>query len=202
MRPLDIKERLRCEFLERRGQLAFEEVYRLSSRIQKRFIATTYYRSAGRVALYSSFRNEVLTDEIFQDALSSGKRVYFPRITREKKHLSFCRIAHPGDLRVGSYDILEPCDLGDTQEPEGLDLVVLPGVVFDTGGARLGYGKGYYDMTLSGASCPVVALAFEFQVYDGEIPLEEHDVRVSAIITEERTYECGIGRQGREPEGK
>jgi 5-formyltetrahydrofolate cyclo-ligase len=181
------KERLRARLLEERREMAFEEVYRLSLRVQKRFLKSAFYRDAARIALYSSFSNEVLTDEIFQQADRDGKEVYYPRVIKKgKSHLAFFRVGHLGELKPGSYEIPEPEEKEVRVGAGTFDLVVVPGVAFDLEGARIGFGKGYYDMALEGLGCPVVALAYEFQVLSDRIPSEAHDVRVSAIITEKR----------------
>lgn len=176
--------------LERRRLMAFEEVYEASVLVQKAFLSTGYYAGARSISLYSSFRNEVLTDEIFHAAALSGREVYYPRVVRGKKrHLEFFRVGHLGQLSPGSYEISEPCEGCIPADPAALDLVVVPGAVFDCKGGRLGYGKGYYDHALQGLGSKVVALAYDFQVIDGELPMEEHDVRVSAIVTEKRIIE-------------
>lgn len=184
------KERLRGEVLERRRLMAFEEVYEASVLVQKTFLSSGYYGRARSISLYSSFRNEVLTDEIFHAAELSGKEVYYPRVVRGgKRHLEFFRVEHLGQLSPGSYEIDEPCVDCIQADPATFDLIVVPGAAFDARGGRLGYGKGYYDRALSGLGGKVVALAYDFQVIDGELPMEEHDVRVSAIITEKRVIE-------------
>ena len=204
MSSSELKERLRGEFLARRASLAFEDVRRMSSRVAERLLSLPSYRSARRVALYSSFRGEVLTDEIFQHALSSKREVYFPKVSRAARAIIFCRVTGPEDLGPGSYDIAEPAGIHDAASPAELDLIVVPGVAFDLTGARLGYGKGYYDASLKPAGageaagrekaagappCPVVALAYEFQIYAGTIPVEDHDVRVDTLVTEKRVYD-------------
>lgn len=188
MRGPGQKELLRSRFIARRDGLSLEEVVRLSARVQRRFVESTWYHSARRLALYSSVRNEVLTDEVFQDAVTSGREVCFPRVVRGQG-LSFCRIEEPADLVPGAYDILEPCETAKMTLSADLDLVVVPGVAFDLSGARIGYGKGYYDAALAGVDCPVVGLAYEFQVHNERIPVEAHDVRVSALVTEKEVYE-------------
>jgi len=180
-----LKERLRAELLEKRRLMAFDDVYEASVRAQRSFLGSEEYGRSGCVSLYSSFRNEVLTDEIFHAAVLSGREVYYPRVVRgEKRRLEFFRVTHLGELSPGSYEIPEPCGGVVKGEPACLDLVVVPGAAFDRRGGRLGYGKGYYDHALKGLGCTVVALAYDFQVIDGELPMEEHDVRVSAIVTE------------------
>ena len=61
-------------------------------------------------------------------------------------------------------------------------LVLLPGLAFDLQGGRMGYGGGFYDRFLAGESHPTVALCYGFQLLP-QIPLEEHDLRVTCIIS-------------------
>ncbi|MBI5560997.1 MAG: 5-formyltetrahydrofolate cyclo-ligase [Deltaproteobacteria bacterium] len=178
------KEHLRQTMLGQRSRMAFEEVYRLSLEIQARFVRGTEFRLAKKLALYASFKNEVLTDEIFSRALEAGKEVYFPRIVRGGPHLAFYRVNGKEELQAGSYKILEPPEVVDEAAPATLECVVVPGVAFDANGARLGYGKGYYDRFLKKTRCPVVALAFGFQLLSRPLPEEPHDVTVNSIVTE------------------
>lgn len=178
---------MRCELLEMRRRLSFEEVWSLSALVQKRFVSLSFFKKARRLSLYASFQNEVLTDDIFRIAAGEGKEVFYPRVTRgDKRHLGFFKVRHLKELSSGSYDIPEPGEREEKVTPGTFDLVVVPGVAFDESGGRLGYGKGYYDMALKGLECPVVALAYEFQVVKEAIPVEDHDVPVEAIATERR----------------
>ena len=192
-----IKERLLARLLEVRREMAFEDVYRLSLRVQRRFLRSSFFSSSGRLALYSSFSNEVLTDEIFQKADEQGKEVYYPRVIKGvTSHLAFFRVAHLKELKPGSYEIPEPEEKEVRVGASTFDLVVVPGVAFDSTGVRVGFGKGYYDKALAGLKCPVVALAYDFQVADELIPSEPHDVRVSAVVTEKRIIRTSAGIRG------
>ncbi|MEK6760241.1 MAG: 5-formyltetrahydrofolate cyclo-ligase [Deltaproteobacteria bacterium] len=185
-----LKKRLRSHYLEMRREMAFEEVWRLSAIIQKRFLETPIYRRSGRLSLYSSFKNEVLTDELFRRAVADGKEVCYPRVGRSPdRHLVFHRVTDLKSLVPGAYDIPEPAGVGPAVDPSTFDLIVVPGVAFDAAGARIGYGNGYYDIALQGCTARVVGLAYESQVLKEIIPVEAHDVRVSAIITEKRVVE-------------
>ena len=72
---------------------------------------------------------------------------------------------------------------------EGWPFVLVPGVAFDPGGGRLGYGGGYYDRLLGAvaAGTPLVAGAFEAQMVD-VVPMAPGDRRVDRVITEARMY--------------
>jgi len=186
------KENLRKELLEMRRSMAFEEVFALSGKVQNRFIESEFYASAISFSLYSSFQNEVLTDEIFQKAVKAGKKVAYPRVIKGgKRHLAFFSVRDLKDLAIGSYDIPEPVEEGTAAEPATFDLVVVPGVAFDMRGGRLGYGKGYYDRALKDLGCPIIALAYEFQILKDDLPVEPHDVDVAAIVTEKRIFKTG-----------
>ena len=181
------KEQLRKRTLELRRRMTFSEVSALSSRVQSRFMAEPLFRSSARLALYSGFSNEVLTDTLFMGALDGGKEVYYPKILAGG--LEFLRVLDLDDLTPGTNEILEPQEGLDRAGLESLDLVIVPGIAFDSSGVRIGYGKGHYDRILKGLKCPIVAFAYELQITPGAIPAEVHDVRVTAIVTEERTIE-------------
>ncbi|MBE0584168.1 MAG: 5-formyltetrahydrofolate cyclo-ligase, partial [Desulfofustis sp.] len=70
--------------------------------------------------------------------------------------------------------------------PIDLDLIILPGSVFDRRGGRFGYGGGYYDRLLAQVpNATRIALAFELQVVD-RLPLADHDELLDRIVTEQR----------------
>ncbi len=171
--------------------MAFEDVHAKSLEAQKRLAASRFFKGAEKIALYASFSNEVLTDELLKTALKHGKEVSYPMVVRDNmRRLKFYRVRSIDELTPGSYDIREPkARANEEAEISGLELIVVPGVAFDCDGARLGYGKGYYDMALKGASCPVVALAYDFQVLKEKLPVETHDVPVGAVVTEKRIIE-------------
>ncbi len=180
--------------LELRRSRSFEEVYRLSALVCERLVETAFFRNAQTVALYASSFNEVLVDGIFEKALGSGKRVCFPRVAKsDGAGLRFYAVEALDELSPGPYSILEPPEKGAVVDLELIDLVLVPGVVFDTEGARIGYGKGYYDRALGHMMCPKVALAFEFQVLEERLPVEPHDVFMDAIVTDRRVIVCNRG---------
>lgn len=115
-----------------------------------------------------------------------GKKVLLPKVDVTKSRLVLCEINDIGELSPGYMGILEP-NLGPerSRTVDDADIVILPGVVFDFSGNRLGYGRGYYDKLLSGRKkiAPILALAYAEQLVE-RIPVEEHDVRVNIIVTD------------------
>ena len=78
---------------------------------------------------------------------------------------------------------IAPFDISD------VDIVVVPGIVFDMYGHRIGFGNGGYDLLLNDSKALKVGLAFSFQIFD-RVPAEAHDVPVDIIVTEKEIIRC------------
>ncbi|MEG0145685.1 MAG: 5-formyltetrahydrofolate cyclo-ligase [Clostridia bacterium] len=162
-----------------------EDRAKWSGEIARRVQKEPAYRAAERVMLFASMAQEVDTLALIEDALSSGKQLYLPRV-RENGRMDAVRVTALSQLARGAYGILEPTGQEVTQGA-ALDLVIAPGVAFDEGGGRLGHGGGYYDRFLDGVRAPIWALAFACQmVFD--VPRAAHDLRVDKVVTEQATY--------------
>ncbi len=172
----------------------------LSRQIVRRFMALPEYQTAKTVLFYLDVRSEVRTRHSLEDALASGKKIVVPYCV-EGEILELFHLENMDELSLGMYRILEPKpelrSLSAKQVPvEEIDLIMVPGVAFDRRGGRTGHGKGYYDKLLEHArpETPLVALAFECQMFP-EIPMQDHDVFMGKVITEQAIYE-GLGRDG------
>ncbi len=170
----------------------------LSRRIVGAFMALPEYATAETVMFYIDVRSEVRTRHDLELALQSGKTIVVPWCNADGE-LELFKLDSLDELEIGMYKILEPrTELRGLAEKqvnvELLDLIMVPGVGFDRRGARTGHGKGYYDKLLqhSRSSTPLVALAFECQMFD-EIPMADHDIFMDKIITEDHVYN-GRGR--------
>lgn len=178
----------RQEFLARRKQLDASTFQRLSLLIQQRLVAAEVFREAETLALYSPINNEVKTDYLFSAALAEGKRVCYPRVCGG--NLEFLAVNSVTDLVPGTFGVAEPV-AGAEFSVSAIDLVVVPGVAFDSSGHRLGYGKGFYDRELAKASetTASVGLGYEFQLC-GFLPKEVHDRSLDYLVTESRFISC------------
>lgn len=193
-----IKQSLREQaHANRRAQ---ENKEALSRQICEKFAALPEYAAARTVMLYVDVRTEVRTRQFLPVALTHGKRIVVPYCIEGQ--LELFHLENMDELSIGMYKILEPkSELRALPtkrvEPEDIDLVMVPGVAFDRGGARMGHGMGYYDKLLERVrpDAPLVALAFECQLF-AEIPTAPHDVFMDKILTETAVY-VGRGRHAR-----
>ncbi len=102
--------------------------------------------------------------------------------------MTFHRIVDPiSQLILTRWNLREPQADLPTVGPEGIDVMLCPGVAFDTAGHRLGKGKGFYDRYLatSQPSRPyLIGVTFASYLFS-RIPHETHDKSMDLIITEE-----------------
>ena len=175
------KQLIRQRLLNQRQQLEGSSCARHSAAVQGYILDSKVYAAADSVALYASVHNEVQTDLVLDSALVAGKTVCYPRLENEK--IVFIEVSSLDDLKPGRFGVPEPQGQKNIL-PENLDLVLVPGVAFDSQGHRLGYGFGCYDRAL--ALCrntDFIGLAYAFQVVK-HLPSEEHDIRLDYLATE------------------
>ncbi len=188
------KKELRSIILTQRDTLSLEERRKKSESIHSRLFSLPACIAATTVALFVSFKSEVLTDSMIREALRLGKVVAVPFTDLRSNTLLLSSITdYPANLAPGTWGILEPKP--DHLRPialETMDLIITPGVVFDYRGYRVGYGGGFYDKLIraSEKKSIFVGLAFELQVVD-EVPCDSaYDQPVDIIITEDRVIRC------------
>jgi 5-formyltetrahydrofolate cyclo-ligase len=186
------KDEIRKEVLTRRLNLSDPEVLLKSEAICSRLISDEVFVRASTIALYWPFKNEVMTQPVFRAAVSDRKRVGFPLVRAGERAIIYVAVDDPADMVAGTYGIREP---GFTPQrviaAEEFDLIVIPGVAFDTRGYRIGYGGGYFDRFLAGrrVGATRAAPAFDIQIVD-RVPQEEYDKKVDVIFTESRVIMC------------
>ena len=153
-------------------------------RVVERFLGLPEVRRAKTVMLFSTFGSEVPTGSLIRRLHERGVVVALPRI----ENADLVPVAYvPGDpTSTTSFGAQEPVG-GTPLDPASIDVVAVPGVAFDRGGRRIGYGGGYYDRFLRGLPAFTVALAFDLQVADEALPTGRFDLPVQAVVTEGET---------------
>ena len=168
-----------------------------SQAVQNRFLSAFPPRRGGRLALYMAVAGEVGTDLIRTVCLAAGMSLFYPRVMENGSLLFYPDGGSDGWVR-GKYGLLEPrVTPGMEGIRNGFDLVVVPGVAFDSMGRRLGKGFGCYDRFLSGlaGSAVAVGLAFSRQML-AEVPVDPWDVPVDAVVTEDGVIRVARDRAG------
>lgn len=184
---------LREKTLLKRSQLG-RDACRLYSQKIHTVIEDQLFSKNINFFIYLSFNNEVDTFSLIDSLFKAHKNVYVPWTYVPEKKIVPVRITEENfrkDLVPGFRGILQPDDklLSDVGNGhQNIDVAICPGSLFDLGGARVGYGGGYYDRLLCGESFKnviKVGVCFDFQLYE-KIDQQEHDVPMDYIITESR----------------
>ena len=188
------KKTTREKFKSLRMRLSREEVLTKSARIKKLLFGLSEFTRAKTIAFYVAKQasREVETEEIIKESLTAGKRVLVPIVDKAAGKIFFSELQdYDSELAPGAFDILEPKPSCRRLVPATeSDLMIVPALVFDLQGHRLGYGGGYYDRLLRELasikpSLPFVGLAYELQVVD-KLPKTSRDVPVNILVTEKR----------------
>ena len=185
----ELKKTIRKEILQVRSCLSGNERDDKNRAICAKLIEMPEFSRAGLVMAYMDFRDEPGTADIISECFKRGKRVALPVVTGKGGagfELQAFETVSGAVLLRNSYGIFEPdpntaCRVDEAE----IDLVIVPGVVFDLMKYRIGYGAGYYDRFLKklGMGCFTVGIAYDLQIVDW-IPAENHDIPMNKVITE------------------
>lgn len=177
------RQTLRREIGNRRDALSPEQVTAYSRSITNKLMILEPLLNARTIMGYASIRNEVDLHFFLDEQAARGRTILLPRV---EKNGMLAAVEFTGwqHTRPGAFNIMEPrtadhFDIGD------IDAVIVPGLVFDGKGYRLGYGKGYYDRFLKTLSKNtfICGVCYDFQIVDNVDPHTE-DVPVHWIVTE------------------
>lgn len=174
------KDALRKKYKQIRDGL--NERPSLSHAICEEIINLPEYTNAGVVAGYYPIGSEVDIIDILTDVINSKKTLALPVCT-ENGSLEFKKVLSLNNLQKRKFGILEPMDDSEDVPHEKIDFMLVPALVFDKNGHRIGYGKGYYDKTLIKirSDCMTSGVAFGAQIIPS-INAESFDVPVKKII--------------------
>ncbi|MDZ7715377.1 MAG: 5-formyltetrahydrofolate cyclo-ligase [Balneolaceae bacterium] len=183
------KQELRQQLLSRREAFSEKDYQYKSQKIINKLKIQPEFREAEIIHCYVSLnkRNEVNTLPLIKHLLTAKKRVVVPVTNFDDGTLSHTFLNEFSALQENKWGVLEPAK-GKTAEPDEMDLVIVPMAGGDYKKNRIGYGKGFYDRFLNKVSCSTIGLLFD-DCLVSEIPVEEFDVPLSKIITEEHVIE-------------
>ena len=176
------KKHIRSLIQNKRNLLSDKEISGMSLKIADYIINMKEFKEADNILTYVSFRSEVKTDYIIENAFELGKKVFVPKVIG--KNMIFVKIESFKELTQGYMGIREPVSSDEADIKEGF--MCMPGMVFDNECNRIGYGGGFYDRYLSKDNEFIkAALCYDFQILE-EIPHDPHDLKPDYVISEKR----------------
>ncbi len=180
------KHEWRTNMKARLNEITPNEKEKLDNEIKEQLFTYKHYLRSETIGLTIAMKNEVNTKSIIEAAWSEGKKVAVPKCDPKSKQMTFYYLTEWNQLETVYFGLKEPKPeetiICHTHE---IDLLVVPGLIFDQKGYRIGFGGGFYDRFLQNYPNATVSLAYEFQLVDS-VPVESFDIPVQAIITNEQ----------------
>jgi 5-formyltetrahydrofolate cyclo-ligase len=175
---------LRKEMIARRDALPEHQRVAAAKAIASRLFPVDF--AAGAVVSgFSPLASEIDPRPLMQKLARQRAQLALPVVAGRGLPLVF-RAWSPGDALVaGGWGIQVPKDDALVVEP---DVLIVPLLAFDRRGHRLGYGAGYYDLSLTAlrAKKGIVAVGIGFATQEvAEIPISPRDARLDLMLTEQ-----------------
>jgi 5-formyltetrahydrofolate cyclo-ligase len=136
------------------------------------------------VSGFMPLKNEIDPQPLMRALTAKGARLALPVILGRGKPLVMREWAFGEPLAAGQWGIREPKPEAAALEPE---ILLVPLLAFDRSGHRIGYGAGYYDLTIAQlrARKAVIAVGLAFAVQEvKEVPATPRDARLDLVLTE------------------
>jgi 5-formyltetrahydrofolate cyclo-ligase len=192
------KRALRRAMAEKRDALTQDERDAMTERAVERLLELPEVRPARTVAGFVSTRSEISTEKLLEELRKRDVDVVLPRVSTGliPPRLRFHRVSQRSELVFGIFGLLEPGPDCPELAAQDIEVFMVPGLVFDKRGARIGYGGGYYDELAAfvrahpdATTARFIGYAFDFQVVE-TCPSGEWDVPLDTIVTDERVIRC------------
>lgn len=166
-----------------------------SEAICRRVTAMASFGLCDTILCYAAVRSEVDVYPIARAALARGKTVAFPICTEEKGEMEFYAVSSLEELtEVNRFGVPEPRAAEENRiTPNETTMILMPGLLFDWQGKRIGYGGGYYDRYIRRYpallhSSMTVGVTFHAFLSDTPIPYSDHDISAALVVTEKKLH--------------
>ena len=184
----DQKAQLRAATLAQRDAMAAEARQRAAEVVAARPFPVAVAPGT-IVSGFMPLKSEINPLPLMKRLAEAGAKLALPAIAGRGKPLTMRAYAFGDDFARGQWGIREP----KPEQPEVFpDVLIVPLACFDRAGHRIGYGAGYYDMTIHRlrAMKKVVAVGVAFALQEvARVPATERDERLDLVVTESETID-------------
>ncbi len=136
------------------------------------------------VSSFMPLKSEINPLPLMRKLAGQGARLALPVVAGRGKPLVMREWVFGEPLIAGVWGIREPKPEAAVMDP---DILLVPLLAFDRAGHRIGYGAGYYDLTLAQlrARKPVIAVGLAFAAQEvPAVPATPRDARLDLVLTE------------------
>jgi 5-formyltetrahydrofolate cyclo-ligase len=186
---IDARRALRERYKKLRSAFPAAALAERSQRVVEAIIRLDAFQSASSLGLFWPISAEVDLRRLDTEARARNTRVYYPVMDPKPGGFStgFALVRDPAELVERGRRFPEPAPEAPRAARGEIQLIVVPALAVTETGHRLGYGRGFYDVTLPDFCPPAltVVVVFDFQLL-AELPVLDHDVACDVVVTDSR----------------
>jgi 5-formyltetrahydrofolate cyclo-ligase len=182
-RPEEVKAILRRQALAGRDAIPAPERAAAAETIAARAFPVAIPTGA-IVSGFSPLKSEINPVPLMRRLADAGAKLALPVVAGKGKPLIMRAWSFGEPLDAGVWGIRQPRQEAAEVAP---DILIVPLLAFDRSGHRLGYGAGYYDMTINAlrARKPITAIGIAFAAQEiTSVPTTPRDARLDLVLTE------------------
>lgn len=156
----------------------------ISEKLILNLTTSNLWKEAVTIGVTVSGGFEWNTIPIIEKGWQEGKTIVVPKCFPKNRELVFYRLESFDQLEESFFNLREPIPEKTVKvDKEKIELLVVPGLLYDERGYRIGFGGGYYDRFLADFPNETVSIFYSEQLIN-EVPNEEYDIPVRHLITE------------------
>ncbi|MCP3025680.1 5-formyltetrahydrofolate cyclo-ligase [Halobacillus sp. A5] len=181
---------MKKQLLREQGKLILKsftkaEKTSVEERLYQQLFQSNLFKHSETVALTVSLADEWNTYPIIEQAWKEHKQVLVPKCDRNTKAMTFYQLENLDQLETVYYGLKEPSpEISKLVKKSYIQLIVVPGLLFDHKGFRIGYGGGFYDRYLKDYQGTTASLLSRKQLIE-KVPSEPFDQPVQQLFTED-----------------
>lgn len=147
--------------------------------ILNEFYQSSFWKEAKSIGVTMATDFEFPTSELIQAALTAGKKVAVPK-SLPKGEMVFHWIDPETPFYTTKFGVEEPA-IENIAASNELDLLIVPGLIYNHAGYRIGFGGGYYDRYLASYQGKTASLVFKEQLVE-EWAIEPFDQPIQQLF--------------------
>ncbi|MCF6137912.1 5-formyltetrahydrofolate cyclo-ligase [Pseudalkalibacillus berkeleyi] len=184
----ELKKKMRMDIQKKLSNLSDGTRDQESVQIREQLFQTDDWKKSDTIGVTVSRGNEINTYPIIEKAWEEGKTVVVPKCHAKDFSMDFRKIDSFEQLEVVYFGLKEPVvEKTELITPDEIDLLIVPGLLFDEEGFRIGFGGGFYDRYLERYTGTTVSLLHPVQL-NNDIPRESFDKPVDYLILPKKVH--------------
>tara|TARA_B100000963_G_C22192681_1_gene479533 strand:+ start:25 stop:585 length:561 start_codon:yes stop_codon:yes gene_type:complete len=181
------KKALRILYKKKRDELDSVKIDELSIEIANQILTLPIWAFDNfHIFIGVDKLREIKTNYIISILQGRDKNIIIPKVISNSQ-LRHYLLTDATKLKLNQWDLLEPIN-GIEVKPKTIQVVFVPLLAYDYHGARVGYGKGYYDRFMSKCAIKCIKIGLSFFHPEEKIFISPSDIKLNYCVTPKKIY--------------